>query len=193
MTLVAPLVGVIAALVPTAAADGMQTACQLVPGGCDASTNILTNFVPPLIGLLVSLIAGLAVLFVVWGGAQMLISLGDESRFGSGRSSVLYGLVGFGISLTAQVALSYVVSQGQQVGGENPLLDTVRLAVDTMLLLLNVTFVIIMIAAGFRFVLAHGKSDEADAARRAVIYAVAGAIVINLARSLVYAVVNIGL
>jgi len=181
------------AMIPTAAADGMETACQLVEGGCDASTNVLTNFIPPVIGLLMSAIAGGAVLFVVWGGALMLTSFGDETRFGSGKSSVLYGLVGFAIALTAQVALSYVVSQGQQVGSAAPILDVFRIAVDTMLTLFNVVFVIIIIASGFRFVLAHGKSDETDAARQAVIYAIIGAIVINVARSLVYAVVNLGL
>ncbi|MFA6259600.1 MAG: hypothetical protein WCX29_03265 [Candidatus Peribacteraceae bacterium] len=185
----------LSSFIPQASAQdgGLSTACKLL-GGCDISGNPVVDLLGPVADLLVYLIAALAVLFVVWGGAQILMSLGDESRFTSGRNSVVYGLVGFGLALTAQVVISFVVDKADQVSGAgNPIGAAIAAAVDFMLTLMNTVFLIIMFIAGFKFVLARGSSDQVTSARKAVGFAIVGAIIINLSKSLVTAVLNLGL
>ena len=57
----------------------VTTSCTLVPGGCTAG-NEIEGLIAPATNILVGLSAGLSVLFVVWGGAQMILSFGDDSK-----------------------------------------------------------------------------------------------------------------
>ncbi len=176
----------------TAYASGLSTACSLV-GGCNA-TNSAPTILAQIGSLLVSVVAAGAVVFVVWGGAQMLISLGDESQIAHGRQSIINALIGLGLALASQSIVAFMVGRANTAaGGGNPLLAIAAVAVNAMLALLNVTFVIIALAAGFRLVIGQGKSEETDKARTMLMYAVAGAIIINVARPLVEAVLNLNL
>ncbi len=179
--------------IPTAFADGMDTACTLV-GGCDA-----TNTAPEILGavanLLVAVIAAAAVVFVVWGGALMLISGGDDSKISQGRNSILYALFGFGLALASQSIVAFSVGRAEYVLGlsDNPLLSLAAAAVDFMLAMFNITFVLVAMYAGLRLVAGRGKPEETDKARNILLWAVIGGIIVNMALPIVTAVLNLGL
>ena len=181
---------------PFAYADGAATACALI-GGC-APVNPLPKFALFAVQLLVYVSAALAVLFVIWGGAQMLISLGDDSRVSAGKNSIVYALIGFGLALASQTITAFVIVQSaagaaDAGAGADPILATINVVINAMLYLFNMAFAIVAIVAAFRLVLARGKSEEFDAARKTLYYAIGGALIVNVSKSLVAAVFNLGL
>lgn len=134
---------------------------------------------------------GLAVLYTAVGGLQMLYSNGDEGKFTRGRTSMTWALIGFGLVLGSQMIVNFIYDRAAVAVGTTPLLDLMRSVVDTILILMNVLFVIIIMAAGVKAIIGRGKPEEFTTAKRAVGYAIAGALVVNLARALANAVYNI--
>ena len=178
------------------AAGGDGIACQLVDG-C-TPTNTVALFLPPVASLLISVVAALSILFVVWGGLLMITSLGDDSKINNGKNSIIYALVGFMVALASQTLVSIVVNHASGISGgasayDNPIIDTVSIAIGIMLSIFNVVFFLIVIATGFRLVLAHGKTEETDTSKKMLIFAIVGAIIINLSKSIVGIVLNMGL
>lgn len=166
-------------------------------GGCSTNAEgIIAVASQNTAALLVAIAAGASVLFVVYGGFQMLISFGDESAVTKGRNAVLFALGGFALTLSAQAIVSFVISRAFQAdlqnAADNPGLAVMAAAVGLMMSVFNIVFVIIALGAGFRMVLGHGQSDEFNKARTTLIYAVIGAIVINVARALVNVVLTAG-
>ena len=181
----------------SAYADGASTACQLVDG-C-TPTNTAALFLPPVASLLIGVVAALSIMFVVWGGLLMITSFGDDSKINNGKNSIIYALVGFAVALAAQTMVAIIVSHASVgVGGgaspyDNPIINTISIAIGIMLSVFNVVFFLIIIATGFRLVLAHGKTEETDTSKKMLIFAIVGAIIINLAKSIVGIVLNMGL
>ncbi|TSC57298.1 MAG: hypothetical protein Greene041662_994 [Candidatus Peregrinibacteria bacterium Greene0416_62] len=134
----------------------------------------------------------LAVLYTVVGGLQMLLSFGDEGRFTRGRSSVTWALVGFGILLGSQMIVGFISDTADlATGAAAPLLTLMEVIVSSILDLLNVLFVIIIMAAGIRAIIGRGKQEEFTKAKHAIGFAIAGALIINLARALATATLKI--
>ncbi len=135
---------------------------------------------------------GLAVLYTAVGGLQMMYSNGDEGKFTRGRTSMTWALIGFGLVLGSQMIVNFIYDRASVAAGSpTPLLDLMRSIVDTILMLMNVLFVIIIMAAGVKAIISRGKPEEFTTAKRAVGFAIAGALVVNLARALANAVFNI--
>lgn len=173
--------------------------CAFVPGGCSGQ-NVLYNIINPLATLLISIAAGAAVLGVIVGGAMMVLNFGDESKVEKGRQAVYYSLGGFVIVLAAQAitTIGYDLAGGAEWSTmnfgpwSNPVVELMRWIVGAMLTLFNVVFVIVIMAAGYRLILARGQSEEYGRARTMVIWAIVGAIVINASYALVNVIINIG-
>ncbi len=188
------LVFVFGLLFPALAqAQTQPAACGLV-GGCSAWDPIPV-VVPPVLNLLIYVATALTILFVVWGGAQMLISFGDDSKVGNGKQSIILALIGFGIMLASQTIVGFVVQRtyGIRDAGGNPILATIDGALNAMLSLFTIVFIGIVIAAGFRLVISKGSNEESEAARKTMIWACIGAVMIHIAKALVSAVLNLGL
>lgn len=135
---------------------------------------------------------GLAVLYAVVGGFQMLLSFGDEGKFTRGRTSVTWALVGFGLLLGSQMIVNFIAGQASiAMSDPAPLLKLMEVVVSSILGLLNVFFVIIIMAAGVRAIIGRGKQEEFTQAKHAVGFAIAGALIINLARAVATAVFNV--
>ena len=199
MKLVSSIIGMI---IPAAYADGLETACTLI-GGCQP-VNVALNLAAPVVQVLISVIAGVSMLFVMYGGGMMLISMGDDSKYTTAKNSIIYALVGFGIAIVSQSVVAFVVVQsgaavgtmvaGSGFGGfENPALALINVAINSMLYLFNGVFAAVIIFAGFRLVLGRGKSEELEGAKKMLIYAVMGALIINLAKALVTALLNLAM
>ncbi|MDD5469398.1 MAG: hypothetical protein PHO92_01180 [Candidatus Peribacteraceae bacterium] len=176
-----------------ALAAGADTVCQFVGGDCGPEQNVVA-MQAAIASFLVAVIAALSVLFVVWGGAQMIIAGGDESKVNQGRMSILYALVGFAVALGSQVLVSFAVARaGAGAGSSEPVLATIGVAVDAMLGLFNTVFLGMTLYAGFRLVWGRGKGEETDKVKSMLMYAIFGGIAINVASNLVQSVLNLGI
>lgn len=47
-------------------------------------------------------------IMVVWGGFQMMSAGGNESKFGEGRRTILYGVIGFAVVLLANTIVTAI-------------------------------------------------------------------------------------
>jgi len=144
-------------------------------------------------GVLVDVVAGGAVLFVVIGGAQMLLSGGDDGKATKGKNSIIYALIGFIITVSAQGILEFVRSKaGDVASASNPFLAIEAAAVNSMLAVFNITFIAVALYAGLRLILARGKTDEYTKGINTLVWAIIGAIIINLANAIVTSIASIG-
>ena len=57
----------------------------------------------------------------------------------------------------------------------------------------NAAFLLMIIIGGMRFVIARGREEELTKARKMVFYAVAGALIVNIARILVAMILGLQL
>ncbi|MDD4628816.1 MAG: hypothetical protein PHE68_05495 [Candidatus Peribacteraceae bacterium] len=174
------------------AAAGAELACRDVPGGCTPE-NAVAKLAGIIGSILVDVAAGGAVLFVVIGGALMLISTGDDGKATKGKNAVIYALVGFIVAVSSQSILQFVFTTASPLAdSSDPLIDAMSLAVTAMLTIFNITFVAIALYAGIRLIVAKGKTDEYTKSINMIIWAIVGAIVINLSYTIVSSISSIG-
>lgn len=75
-----------------------------VPVSIELGLMNLTNWI-------LGFISMVAVLFVIWGGAQYLTSVGDENRMESGKKTVTYALIGLVIAALAYGIINTIVTK----------------------------------------------------------------------------------
>ena len=190
-------------LLITVAAAQPIVPCVGLPGcpgfAGNAATNILfTHTIPVIIEQLLNIAAAAAVLFVVVAGGQMLIAQGDESKVTNAKKGTAAALGGLAVALASKTIITVVATPGQYLQGNS---DPTRLIygnviptlVKLILVVLNVAFLIVIMIAGFRMVIARGAEDEFKKSKEIVTWAIVGAIVINGARALVLGILNLNL
>jgi hypothetical protein len=178
------LLYLLSALIPSALAEDP---CLHVPGGCSYN-NIAVEQTIPAIGELLLHIAGAGgVLMVVWAGYMMLFSGGDETKFGKGKTAIFMTLAGLLIAIASQSAVQLVISEPaiiELTEAPDELVLFAR-AVDILVILFDIFFVLVIVYAGLSIVYGLGKEDADKKGKNMISWAVVGAIVVNLARVLV--------
>ncbi|MDD5623129.1 MAG: hypothetical protein PHI23_00245 [Candidatus Peribacteraceae bacterium] len=168
-----------------------QDPCVGVPGGCSPE-NYLPRIVPVVGQVLVGFAAGGAVLFVVFGGFQMIMNFGSDPT--KGKMTVVYALCGFALALSSQAIVTFVNSRAAPLEGASvPQIELMGAMVSAMLNVFNVTFVVMVVYAGFQLIISYGKSSDFEKAQTMLIWAVVGALVVNAGHALVNAVLGLGL
>ncbi len=174
-------------LIPTVAAQGP---CFGI--ACGAGGNPLPGFITVAAAVLLEAASGLAVVFVVIGGAFMVLNFGDESQGTKGRKGIIYALIGFAIALASQAIVSFVVTRVSYVDPSAPHLSLMRITVQSMLVVFNVVFALMMLFFGFKLVLARGQQGEMDNTKKGLLWSIAGAMAVNLSYALVRATAGLG-
>lgn len=175
------------------AAAPAQDPCVGVPGGC-APVNMITPFIPVIGNLLVGFAGGGAVIFVIIGGMQMILSMGDEGAGTKGRTTMLYAIGGFMLALASQAIVTFVHTRASPLAAAaTPHLDFMAVVVSAILSILNVAFIGIVIYSAIRLVIAWGKAESYQKAMNAILWAIIGTLLINAANAIVHAVLNLGL
>ena len=178
------------AFIPTAFA---QDPCLHVPGGCDAQ-NVLVEQAIPAAGELMLRIAGAGgVLMIVWAGYLMLFSTGDETKFGKGKTAILYAVIGLIITVASQSIVQLVITEPaiQALQGSPDELAFFARAVDILTTLFDIFFLIIIIYSGITIVIGLGKEDASTKGKHMLTWAIIGAIVVNLARVIADAAIGL--
>ena len=191
--LISILIGTRVLFIPTASAACFVPAadpCRLI-GGCVCRNDVF-NAIPLIVDTLVAVAAGVSIMFIIVGAYQLLISAGEEGAIGKGKMSIIFALVGLGITMVSQTIVAFAIAQfgGLQTSGD-PIFAFMGLAVRAMTGTFNAVFVIMMIFGGFKMAFARGNADEFSKARGILIWACVGAICVNVARALVNAVMNL--
>ncbi len=167
-----------------------------VPGGCNAGAEnfpmrVLTGGGNGgLAMMMLQVAAGLAVLFIVWAGIQMLISLGDEGKITQYKWAIAYSLIGLTVAILSQLLVSTVGTQTLPTGSSDLPLTLLSTAVYILRTLLNAIFLIIIVVAGLHMVYAQGKSEDYEKGKKMMYWAITGAVIVNLSAALVTVVTN---
>ncbi|HLD64182.1 MAG TPA: hypothetical protein VI913_04795 [Candidatus Peribacteraceae bacterium] len=169
-------------------AQGRSLLCYALPGGCPPTTidSLISVFRAGAVFLL-DLVAGVSMFFIIWGGLLMIASMGDESKFGTGRTSIIYACLGLAVALSADIFLNILTPIGNAGDFQGAALQVLAIPIT----LLNIVFSVVIVLTAFRLVLARGKSDEVETSRKMLIYAIIGAIIVNLAKAIYTSVANI--
>jgi len=166
--------------------------CQGVPfGACDTqNTNTVTvEILPKIAKFLLEVAVGLSVLFIVWGGILMLISMGDDAKTTQAKWAIVYALMGLFGAILSQVFVGIVAET--PLVGDDTAASIIHRAVKILVNAMNVIFLSVIIFAGIRMLMGHGQPEGFDRAKKAIMWAIAGAVIVNVARTLVGAVLTV--
>jgi hypothetical protein len=170
--------------------------CKYIPGGCDkgAVPDMLTRGISSFAQGFVAFGGAATVFAVVIGGAQIILNFGDESKVDKGRHSIQWALGGFALVLASQTLVNFIYQSFlPYAGSETATISILAGIVEIILSVFNVTFVLMILFAGVRMVLARGKTDEFDKAKTMIVWAAIGALVINVAHAATRAIFLTGL
>jgi hypothetical protein len=93
-----------------------------------------------------------------------------------------------GVSATA--AGSGVCQDAGSPSTKNPIISTLKIAINLVSYVIGIAAVIMIIVAGLRMVLSNGDSQTISSARNAIIYALAGILIAVCAQGLVLFVLD---
>jgi hypothetical protein len=150
--------------------------------GCGGASNVLGETVIPNVAIFfLRIVATGSVLFVIWSGVSMMLSMGDSGKAQKAKMSVFYTAIGLAVALSSQMLVGFVSTEnyGQGEVGDFIVSGLLRNAIRILMTLTNVILGLVITISGFRMVMAQGKSDEFNSARSALVYAVLGAIIVN--------------
>jgi hypothetical protein len=185
----------LSAVVPVAFAQvGIMPTVPCVPNvpGCGGPANVLaTSLLPSVAGFLLRAATGLSLICIIVAGLQMMTSLGDDSNISKQKWAIFYALAGLMVAILSQSLVSAVTTYQYVIGSPDVVVGEIfKLVVNVLLTLTNTVLVTVIIINGYKMLLAQGKSDEFNRARQGVLWAIAGAIVINLSYSIVRVVTS---
>lgn len=184
------------ALSPTIAhaQDYLTVYCGNLPGCGQNTTDIFPKILRVALGLLPTYLIVIGALFVMIGGAKMLLSAGNEERVTSGRNTIIWALVGISVANFAETAITILMAEVTSYGGapgSDIVMKIVNLLRSTIFDLMDIALLGVALLSGMRMVLSRGKEDEFTKGRSGVVYATVGAIVINIAERIVTAVLGL--
>ncbi|OGJ54923.1 hypothetical protein A3D11_02900 [Candidatus Peribacteria bacterium RIFCSPHIGHO2_02_FULL_49_16] len=177
-----------------ASAADFSAFCTGVPGGCkiDIHAPPYRQVIQGVGTIMLRVAAGLAVIFIIWAGYLMVLSMGDESRLSQARLSIVYVLAGLLLAFASQTFVAGIATLPPLEGDKIKIdVSLMARAADILLTIFNVFFIFFIIVGGIRMLLARGKPDEFNKARHMIAWVIGGAIILNVARVLVRAVVGI--
>ncbi len=168
--------------------------CGNLPG-CSSGTgwqDFSVKFFDFLVSKLPQYAQPLGILFLVIGAGYMLLNLGDEQRIETGKKTVIWSLVGIMVALFAEEFVTLL--QGETFVDESAQNDILFQILSAFERILYEFFFIALLAAivfnAFRMVFARGSDEEFGKAKRGLIWASFGAVLLNVLHRLVPAVVN---
>lgn len=173
------------------AADPPPVPCPSNLPSCGGANNVLAeNLAPTIARILVYSAVGLALIYILYAGLQMMMNNGDEGKATKARMGIVYAAGGLMLALMSQNIYSFVATA--DFGNANDaLFEVMRNVAGLIVIVFNPLFVIMVILAGVRMVLDRGKEEEFNKARTSLLWACIGAIVINVAFAIVKGILGI--
>lgn len=188
----APLLAFVAAFAPLVAhaTDTVYVVCTGL-AGCGGTGELFTHALTAILSILVTISAGMSMIFMVWGGFQMLLTFGDDAKGVAGKNTIKNALIGLAITMLSGSAVAFFASESFGGPSGDPFIGAMEAAVRIMITLFNVMFALALIYAGFEMAISRGKSEGFAAGTTIIQWAITGAIVVNLARAIVDAFIGL--
>jgi hypothetical protein len=165
----------------------------LIGCGKGVSNLFFDQALPVAITVMMQVAVGGAMIFIVIAGVRMLVSYGDEGQVSTAKKGIMYALGGLGLALTSASIVAFVSTEQYVDPAPDALLGFMAATMRIILLLFNVAFALVIIAAGIRMVIAQGNADEFRKGGTVIKWAIIGAIIVNISKALVQAFLGLNL
>lgn len=156
--------------------------------GCGGQGELFTNAITAILAILVTIAAGLAVVFVLWGGFQMVLLFGDEGKGAQAKNTIRNALVGLGVVMISGAAVAFVSTEFYGGPSGEPMVALMQGVVRILLTVFNVFLLIAIVYAGY--LMAMGKDSYSQGVAM-IKWAIGGAIVVNFSRAIIDAFLGI--
>lgn len=181
--------------------------CNAFPVFGGQSVNNIPTLIQASFTWLASVIGTLAMVMIIFAGAQMIFSQGDPQAVTRAKSSLTYALYGLAIVIFAYVIVSGIefligaqgsgLVPGQVTGGFfiNPLPHTnlmnfIATTAQGFLAITGTAAMLYIVLSGFRYVTSRGNEEAIKKARAGMTWAILGLISIILSYFIISVVVN---
>ncbi|MBD3245200.1 MAG: hypothetical protein GF335_04365 [Candidatus Moranbacteria bacterium] len=162
-----------------------------VTGGGDPK-KMLVNFVGQILGILMGVVVGIALIFIILGGILYMLSSGVEEKMTQARKMITYAVIGIAITIGAAVLLSEIsiALTGQSVlsttftitpkiqeliktpgDGMKTIVENI---INLLLTLLAMFGVIGIIIGGLWYLNSGGDEEKATIGKKTLIYSIIG-------------------
>ncbi len=140
-----------------------------------------------------TLIGVLAVLAIILGAYQYLTSFGDESKSARGKQTIIYAITALIITgLTYPIIYlvgGIIAGPAATVAATEPFTNLLINTVTAILTPLALIAVIALVYGGYTYITAAGDEQKTSTAKKAIIYAIAGIMLIMISAAIVNIVV----
>jgi hypothetical protein len=169
--------------------SGFTVYCGGLPG-CQGGGPI--EYASSVVGILITELPryaqGLAVFMVALGGMMMIVGVWKEDLISKGKDTITWAVIGVALSTFARDLVWYVNLEASNRAVDTDFVYSVSSTlVNTLFDLLNVTLFAVCLYCGALMVVSLGKEDQFTKGKEGLFYAALGAIVINLAKTIVSA------
>ncbi len=151
--------------------------------------NTIKTLIVNIINLLLSIVATVAVLFMVIGGIKYITSAGNPEGIESAKNTILYSVIGTLLSIMAFAIVTFISNRlptPTPMGPQLPIKQVVTSLTNGLLAIAGTIAVLFIIIGGFQYITSAGDPDAIEKAKNTILYAVIGL----LACILSYAVIN---
>lgn len=175
------IVGIAAVIVNfTMSAIGVKSS---VPGTADLPGVLWT-----IVNVFLLLVGVVALIYVVIGGVKYITSGGDEGQAEEGKKAVLNAVIGIIVVGLATVIVNFTfatIGASLPLPGSGDLVGAIWLVANAFLMVVGVIALVFMVIGGVRYVISQGDEGETEKAKRTILYALIGLIVIGLSAVIV--------
>lgn len=125
---------------------------------------------------------GFGVLFIMIGGAYMILSAGDAEKVTRGKNTITWAVIGIFVMQASQSLVNFVTLEATtMIPGSDLVTSATNTLIGSIFDLLYVAILGVAIFSGMRMVVAFGKEEQFNKGKEGLLWAAVGAIVINLA------------
>lgn len=180
--------------------------CNAIPVFGGKAVTDIPGFIQAALSWLATVIGTLALVMIIFAGAQMIFSRGDSKATTQAKTTLTYSIFGVIIVMFAYVIVSAIqyffrfnneFQPGKEMSGffVNPIADTNLLTfvagtTTRFLGIIGAAAIFYIILSGFRYITSGGNEDQAKKARAGLTWAIFGLISIILSYMIITAVIN---
>jgi cytochrome bd-type quinol oxidase subunit 2 len=149
--------------------------------GGSTGLNVVVNAI---INVFTSYVGLLAVAVIIIAGFYLILGLGNDSSKETAKKIVLYTAIGIVLILLANVIVAFF--QGLPTGtNTSGIYDVILTILKTVLSFVGLIAVVVIVIAGIMLLVSGGEEGRKDTAKKIIMYAIIGLIVIILASAIV--------
>lgn len=189
--LIVPLAALAASSSSSSASAKLWVICGGLPGCPGGWTEYFSNALTLLLVRLPAYIYVFGWLFIMVGGAYILLSAGNAERVTKGKNTIIWAVIGLFLAQFADVLVGYVgLEVTTRVAGTDLIESVGNTLISTVTDLFYIALLGVAVYCGMRMAVSFGKEEEFNKARDGLFYAAIGAIIINLSQQIANAILT---